>query len=68
MVSCTSSEGVKRRSAQSRSTRKRRTIVTSIMRELRGVGECISTSGLIGRYIGLPVVIKRRRKREVAML
>ena len=41
-----------------------------IMRELRGVGECISTSGLIGWYNGMLIRIKRkeRRKREVAML
>ena len=45
--------------------------MTRNMRELRGVGECISTSGLIGWYIGMLIWIKRsekRRKREVAML
>ena len=46
--------------------------MTRIMRELRGVGECISSSGLIGWYIGMLVRInrneRRRRKREVAML
>ena len=39
-----------------------------IARELRGVGECISSSGLIGWYIVMLVVIKRSEKREVAML
>ena len=33
-----------------------------IVRELRGVGECISSSGLIGWYI---VMIKRRMRRSV---
>ena len=43
--------------------------MTRIMRELRGVGECISSSGLIGWYIVMLVVVKRSgRRREVAML
>ena len=35
--------------------------MTRIVRELRGVGECISSSGLIGWYI---VMIKRRMRRS----
>ena len=33
--------------------------MTRIMRELRGVGECISSSGLIGWYIVMLVVVKK---------